>query len=453
MNIMILSFQQKKEKKMEKFTCILQKLAEKIDRNKYLGVIKEALIIYVPITIIGSLASLFSTLICSETSGLASISGFGFLASLSTVFSAINFAGMSAISLGLVVIVGLLMGKRNGINFYLAGITAFVSYLTIIPTSTSATEGDTILTITNVIPEGSISAKNMMIGFFIAIIAVEFLTKLMKIEKIKIHMPDSVPDMIADSFNNMIPVLLTVVMVALIGFAAQQLSGQYITDLFYDILQKPIEGVMQSPVGILTVVFITNFLWVLGIHGGLVTRSVRVPFMLTALAANVAAVEAGGVASNPVTETFWVNFCAIGGSGNTIALLVVILLISKRQEYKSIAKLSMVPALFGINEPVVFGLPIVLNPVLAIPFILSSLATTALGLAFTYIGFIPCSTVAVPAGLPIIVQSFVGYAGSMTACIAVVICLVVAALIYAPFVLISNKMAMQEKEQVLDNER
>ena len=109
-----------------------------------------------------------------------------------------------------------------------------------------------------------------------------------------------------------------------------------------------------------------------GYHGGLVVEPIRSPLSAAALAANIAAVEAGLEATQPLTRGLWTVFVVVGGAGLTLSLIFAILLFSKRQDHRAIAKLSLLPGICGIGEPMVFGLPLVLNPTFAIPFILNS---------------------------------------------------------------------------------
>lgn len=99
-----------------------------------------------------------------------------------------------------------------------------------------------------------------------------------------------------------------------------------------------------------------------------------------------------------MTYGFWLNFVVTGGAGITLSLIFAIFLFSKREDHRMIAKLSFLPGLCGISEPIVFGLPLVLNPTFAIPFIFNSGISTAIAMFATSIGFLPCNTVDVPFG-------------------------------------------------------
>ena len=124
---------------------------------------------------------------------------------------------------------------------------------------------------------------------------------------------------------------------------------------------------------------------------------------------------------------------------NFIASLIAILIVGKREDMRQITKLSLAPGIFNINEPVIFGMPIMLNPILAIPFILTPLVTGTIGYVATSLGFAAKAVVMVPWPMPPIVNAYLATAGDIGAVITQVICIVVAILIYLPFVLVMNR--------------
>lgn len=413
-------------------------MASAIDRNKFLKNIKEALLTVLPLLIIGSFASLINTLLTSEF-----VANTPF-ASMASLFSAIYFVCVSCMTVLLVVMIGYLLGKSNKIDSLQAAMMAFIAYFTMCPSSTTVTVDEVAVPVPNVLASNYLGAAGMLVAIVVGILSVQLLTKLNSIEAIKIHMPEEVPPMIAKSFNVLIPMAITAVVFAFIGWVTVQLSGQYLPDLFYSFIQRPLEGLAQTPAAAVLIVFITNLLWFLGIHGGMATRAIRSPFLMAGLAANLAAVEAGATPANFFTETFWQTFVVFGGTGYTLSLLVAIFIFSKRKDYREVAKLSLIPNIFGINEPVIYGMPIVLNPILGIPFIIAPCVTALIGYIFTTIGFVPCATIELPAGVPAFLNAVIGYPGSLTAIIAVAICFVVAVLVYAPFVIAANKVASED---------
>lgn len=145
----------------------------------------------------------------------------------------------------------------------------------------------------------------------IAILASQLFAFLMTFDKLKIKMPDSVPAAITTSFNSLIPIVLTLLGVSIGGYAFRQISGQYLTDWIYTTIQHPLENAFQSPAGLFIIILVCRAFWFLGIHGDLIIKPVRDPFLAAALAANVAAVAAGQTPSSPITYGFWVAFVAL----------------------------------------------------------------------------------------------------------------------------------------------
>lgn len=163
----------------------------------------------------------------------------------------------------------------------------------------------------------------------------------------------------------------------------------------------------------------------------------RNPLMTAALATNVAIMNKGLTPTQPITAGFWNVFITVGGAGITLSLIFATLLLSKRDDQKAVAKLAMAPGLCGISEPVVFGYPLVLNPIFAVPFILNSGIATAIALGAIKIGFIIPSAIDVPFGIPILLNAFIGF--GLKGVIVQIVILAVCTLTWAPFVLISNK--------------
>ncbi|MGB7461066.1 MAG: PTS transporter subunit EIIC, partial [Carnobacterium jeotgali] len=148
----------------------------------------------------------------------------------------------------------------------------------------------------------------------------------------------------------------------------------------------------------------------------------------------------------------WDMYMNIGGSGVTFGLLFAIFIVGKRDDMKEIAKLSMGPSIFNINEPVIFGMPIMLNPILAIPFIVTPLVTGVIGYVATYIGFAGKAVVMIPWTTPPFISAYLATAGSIGAVITQLICIVVSTLIYLPFVKISNsRQLVEEPSHTVEN--
>lgn len=423
----------------EKFTVSLSKLAQVIQNNKYLTAIKNAFTSYMPFIIVCSFSTLFNIILASPTLGLAKFGMFSWLTELSSAFRVINFATMSTMALAITVLVGIELGKLNNQKTIFTGILALISLITVVPTSVTATVEGLSTVVNGVLPSSSMNAQGLFIGMIIAIVSVEIYLRFESIDRIKIKMPEQVPANIANSFNSLIPIMLTMLIIAVAGALFLSATGTYLSDFVYSILQRPLESVAQTPFGVIFLSVAAGLFWILGIHGSMVIMPILGPLALSRLASNVAAVEVGQQATNVLTTTFFRVYVFCGGAGITIALILAIFLFSNHKDEKEIAKLGFLPGIFGINEPIVFGLPIILNPVYAIPFLLAQVSATAIAYFATATGFINAATVEVPFGLPLFVNALIGLQSFKAVFIQFVV-IAVAFIIYTPFVKINNKM-------------
>lgn len=424
----------------EKVEDALLVVAEKVGDNTYLSSIKDAFTAFMPLVIIGSMGTLLNTLIASTSTGLAQ--WVPQLAALAPAFTAINYCTMSFMTVPVTFLIGLYLARAKKGPEYHTALVVVAAYISMLLT-THAVEG-TETTVSGLLTT-QLGAQGLFVGMITALVFGSLFIKLCSIEKIQIKMPPSVPAGIAKSFNVMIPVFIVLVISAVFGLGFQQLTGQYINDWIYSLMQAPLEAAFRTPAGVVIIVVVSQLFWVLGIHGGLIVSPVRNPMFNAAIAANTAALAAGTTPDSPFTMGFWNCFVAPGGAGMTLCLIIAIFIVSKRPEERAIAKLGLVPGICGISEPVVFGIPLVLNPTYAIPFVLNSGICVAIAMFATTIGFLPCNTVDVPFGVPVILNAFVGH--GWQGIVIQVIEFVVGTLIWIPFVLMSNKQAQKEAEK------
>lgn len=420
----------------EKFEDVLLSVAEKADSNQYLTAVKNAFTIFMPFVIIGSFGTLLNTLVSSDTTGLAQ--WIPALANLKPAFTAMNFATMSCMTIPIIFLIAMQLARSNKSPEYIAGVLAVASYITVVPNIATVTIDEATGSV-SALPSEALGAQGLFIGMIMTILVTQLFSKLEKIERLKIKMPASVPQGIATSFNTLIPIFIVLVCTSVFGILFQLVTGSYVNAFIYTIVQAPLERIFQSPAGIVTVVIISQLFWFLGIHGGLVISPIRNPLLAAAIAANIAAMESGMTPSSPVTYGFWVNFVAVGGAGIVLSLIAALFICSKREDHRMIAKLGLLPALCGISEPVVFGLPLVLNPTFMIPFIFNSGIATAIAMFASNIGFMPCNTVDTPFGIPIIIGALIGH--GWQGVVVQVIILAVCTMTWSPFVLMANKQA------------
>lgn len=429
----------------DKFADGMSLVAEKIDSNKYLSVIKTAFSTFMPFIIVGSFASLGNYLLTSTTTGLARFSELSFLVNLAPAFTALNFATMNLITIGIIVLIGILLARKNEANELFSALVALSAYASVVPQTTSVMVDGAAKTASG-LPVATTNASGLFVGMILTMVVVEVFSKLSKVEKLKIKMPAAVPPAISKTFNSLIPVIITLFSVGILGRFYVMLTGSYINETIYSILQRPMEYFLQTPTGTIGLAVFSQLFWVVGIHGGLVISAIRSPVMAAALSENIEAVAAGLIPTNAVTMSTWRAFINIGGGGLVLSLAICLLIFSKREDAKAIGKLGFIPALFSISEPIAFGLPLVLNPVYAIPYALSAGVSSVITLAAFNIGFLTPNFVDVPYGLPIIINAFLGWGWR-----GVVVQLIVIGagiLTYLPFVIVHNHQKELVQEDI-----
>ena len=427
-------------------------MAGTASNNKYLGSIRDAFTDYMPFTIIGAVGTLWTYVIMDTTSGLASlIPAITALSFLNPLFTALNFATIGCITLGITFAIGAEVGKRNGQNMLYCGLIAVAALVVVTaPTIDPATAyligaDGSVGMLDAGLPEGSIAyiqgigaanlgTNGMFTGMIVGIAAIELLHVLEGVEKFKIKLPDAVPPNIAASFNALIPSTLDLLIIGGVALALQLATGLYLNDLIFTLIQAPLQNVGGSFVGGMVFVLLTSLFWCFGLHGNNMVAPVATPLLTALMLENEAAVQAGQVPTNIVNASYWSCFISICGTGIALAITLAIFIAAKREDNRAIAKLSLFPNLFNINETVVFGVPVVLNLPMCVGFVLAPLACYIVSYVLTAIGFCPVTYINVPWTTPIILSGFLASGGNIMGSVTQLICLAVAVLIYIPCV-------------------
>lgn len=217
------------------------------------------------------------------------------------------------------------------------------------------------------------------------------------------------------------------------------------------VVSAPLTIAGTSYPGALFATFIEQLLWSFGIHGSSVVTTVMEPIWLNANLENLAAFQAGATQlPHIITQTFIENFMWIGGSGATLPVVIYMLCFARSKMLKDLGRLSIAPGIFNINEPVVFGLPIVLNPFLMIPFILSPLAIFTIFYFGMYLNIFPRMVgVSIPWTTPYLISGYLATGGRFGGVLLQIVNFVVAFIIWLPFIRSWDKknVAMEQAEQ------
>ncbi|BDR57997.1 PTS cellobiose transporter subunit IIC [Xylocopilactobacillus apicola] len=247
-------------------------------------------------------------------------------------------------------------------------------------------------------------------GLFIAMIVGLFITDLyvwLIHKNLTIKMPDTVPPAVSNSFAALFPGAIALLLVWVIRLGVEATPMKSIPNVITFFLAGPLGHVSNTLAGAFVIELVVCILWLFGIHGANAISGVVDPILYATMAQNAAAHAAGKSLPNIVTKPFFDNFVRIGGCGATLGLAILIVFASKSKEFKTLGELIIGPAVFNINEPIVFGLPIVLNYKMAIPFILTPLANITLAYSTMKFGLVAkTSGVYVPWTTPPIISGF-----------------------------------------------
>lgn len=252
-----------------------------------------------------------------------------------------------------------------------------------------------------------------------------------------IKMPDAVPEGVSRGFSALIPGFVVAFTVILINGILVALG----TDIF-KVIGIPfsfVADLTNSWIGLMIIYLLTQLLWIVGIHGANIVFAFVTPIALANMAENAAG------ANFAVAGEFSNMFVIAGGSGATLGLCIYIAFAAKSEQLKAIGRASVVPALFNINEPLIFGLPIIYNPALAIPFITAPMVTATIYYIAHSLNFMNPVVAQVPWPTPVGIGAFLGTADFRAALVAIV-CAVAAFLVYYPFIRAYDKKLVQEEQ-------
>jgi len=286
---------------------------------------------------------------------------------------------------------------------------------------------------------GSLDATLLFTALLSALIVGEIYRFLVQ-KNFTIKLPDSVPKAVSAQFTALLPGTVIIILFTALRlcFAATPWGG--FPEFVSDIIATPLRTLGTSYVGTLIACFFEHLLWFFGLHGSaIVIFPIFEPLWLMNMAENVSS-----GAANIVTFTFYENGVWIGGSGATLPVVIYMLFCAKSKLLKNVGKVGIAPGLFNINEPVTFGLPVVLNPILMIPYILSPIAAMTVQYIGTAIGIFPLCNNMVPWTCPILISGFLT-TGSIMGVVAQLCAMIVSFLIWLPFIRVWDKKCYKEE--------
>ena len=425
----------------------LMPIATKFANQRHLGAIREGFITIIPLVIVASFFILINNVILDPDNGLlASIVD---LSRYKEIGDQISNGTLGVLSILIAFTIAYKLAVSYEEDGILPGVMAVAVFITMLPSVIEIIPvgSEEAVKATGVFSQNQTSATGLLFAIISALLGTEVFLRLKRKKRLQINLPESVPPEVGKSFSALIPAFVTLTLFAILVFFSNIVFGFGLQELVTKVIQAPLDLVIQSRFGINIIMFFQNLLWSVGIHGTFVLGPIKDPTLLAAIQENIDAFKAGVEIPNIVTKPFIDSFAMLGGGGFTIGLIIAIFISSRRSDYREVAKFSAVPGLFNINEPLMFGLPVILNPILAIPLIIVPIINLNIAYLATSLGLVSKTVAYIPWTTPPIISAFLATAGDWRAAVLAVLLIVISVIIYLPFVMATNRMAELEKNK------
>lgn len=437
---------------MQKFLNWLEKvltpLAKVIGENKYLVAIRDGFLLSTPLLIVGSVFLLIANFPLPHwNEWMSALLGDNWEAMMSVPASA-SFDVMTILA---VVGIAYSLGKQFHVDAMQSGIIALVSFFILTPYQTLFTpEGSTTVYEVTSLPLKWMGSSGLFLGMIVALISTRLFVAMVR-KGWTIKMPDGVPPTVVKSFEALIPSFVVVTMMFLVNWLVSLTSYGNLQDVIFTFLQTPLLSLGNTLGAMIIAYLFLHFFWFFGINGSSVVGAVFNPVLRALSVENLQAFKDGHEIPNIITGQFQDMFATFGGAGSTLSLIVVMVLFCKSQRIKKLSQLSLIPGIFGINEPVIFGLPIVLNPILLVPFALVPTINIIIAYFSMNIGLVPYTNgIQLPWTTPPIISGFLvsGWQGAVLQGLLFVLGMA----IYYPFIKVMDVQYLREEVKTREEE-
>lgn len=412
---------------MDKYIGKVQIFANKFGNISYIKAITDGVSQVIPAIIIGSIYTLFGniqfkpyldlikSLGISEYLSIPNTTTMGIIGILLTFTVAYNFTHQF---------------NQDGIS---AGIISICSFMLLIPFELfkDGVQG---------IPTTWIGAQGMFMAMIVGLLTGKIFVVLKK-RNIQIKMPDSVPPATMNAFSAVIPGFIIITLFLIISILLKMTSFETFPQLVSTIIQTPLSGIGDSVWAIVFIWALSNFVWFFGIHG-IVVISVVNPILISLDLENLEKTQHGLKAAHIIGKNFTNAYGGMTGAGIIMGLVILMTFFAKSKQYRVLGKLSIIPDIFSIAEPAIFGTPIVLNPLLIIPFVATPTISMFVAYLLTKVGILPIlSGIQLPWSMPAIFYGFV--IGGWKVAVYQVCLVFFSVLMYYPFFRILDKRAYE----------
>lgn len=447
---------------MEKFNEIAERtlipIANKLGNQRHLSAIRDGMVVAIPLSILGGVCLIIST----PPFKPETLPDWGVISDM--LMGWYNWAQANKVALQLpynmtMALMGLFvtfaiayhLAKKYNMAALNASIVSTAVFLLVSSPLVSAvptaliTEGtsvtDMLAGASSFLPMTYLDAKGIFTGILVSIGCVEIMRFMLE-KDIRFKMPEGVPPAIASSFDAIMPLFVCVIIFYAVSLLIQNFSGEILPSMIMTVLAPAVSG-LDSLVGICLITIIAQVFWFFGLHGASITQPIRLPFMQMYLVENISAFSQGNPLAHYFVQPFWSYVITLGGGGSTLGLCIL-LLRSKSKELKTLGRLSIGPACFNINEPIIFGLPMVLNPLMMIPFIFVPVVNSIIAYGLMALNIVGKGVIETPWTTPAPLGAALGCM-DIKAGIMVIGLILIDIILYYPFFKLVEKQKLAEE--------
>lgn len=424
---------------MEAFTAFLEQhilpIANKMSSQRWLRAIRDAFMSILPITLFGGIATIISSAPAVEPGTNAILEAWAnFASSNSVLLTWANTMTMGAMSVYIAVGVTYFLCKHYKLDpFIPIVITLAGVLLNCFQPMELGWDGKTA-------EISYLDGKGLLVAIFISIVTVETYHLMREHNVGRISLPDSVPPSLSEAFASLVPALI-ILFGDIIVFAIFNAMGTILPAFLYTSLAPALDATDSLFFAIIATILV-HFFWFFGIHDAALS-GVLSPIRDGGLSLNAAAQAAGEALPRIFTTPFWVYFVVIGGCGSCLAL-AILLVRSKSKQLRTIGGVGIVPAFFNISEPIIFGVPLMMNPVFFIPFLLTSTVNAIIAYVCMMTGLVAKTFALLSWNMPSIIGAFLS-TFDWKAVVLVAVCIVIDIVLYFPFFKVYEKQCLEQE--------
>lgn len=414
------------------------KMARAMGENVYMRSLRDTFINLIPYLVISGLMTMINQVILSPSTGLLSnLVNKDTLTLLQDVGNRITNGSMNILALLVVVMISHTLATNKKFKsplsvsiVALAVVFVFQPLKSLVPLVADPTKK---VLVSSAFSTTSTSANGLFVSVIVGIFAAILFMKLADNKHLQVRVGGQVPPAVTEVFSTIFPIMITFLVFGTIAFLFPVVFHLEVYSAIYAVIQQPLTGLATSLPGYCILEIVTGLLWMIGIHPAGYTGPAIVAPLTPMMVQNTQAYAAGEPIPYIIQSNFRDIYLHIGGTGLTLGLVIAVFLFSRRQEHRLLMKATLPTTMFGINEPIIFGFPIMLNPFMFIPFVFGPIITLLVAYYATALGLVSRLVIFIPWSVPPFLNAWLASGGDIRNSILQLVLIAIATLIYWPF--------------------